>query len=245
MWHKKHRAQDPEAPPGKRLRDNIVDLYASGEVPGERAHALLNDAGDFARSLGSGDLQDLRGTRTPGTSKNQQRRDLRRRLLKGSRWPPVYIAEVRCWSVRDKQLQPKKVAFLLPHEVVGVLSEVSDVDVLFQHSALDGRNQAKYTDISQQLQAPFVCLSLWGDGVPFSWDRKRSADMWAMSFPGLEDMAYRDVRVVLTAVPSESVCKETQDDILTILAWSAGCLALGLWPSSRHDLEEWSGTDDV
>ena len=41
MWHKKHRAQDPDAPPAKRLRDNLVDLFASGEVAGERAQSLL------------------------------------------------------------------------------------------------------------------------------------------------------------------------------------------------------------
>ena len=72
MWHKKHRPTDPEAPPGKRrLRDNLVDLYASGEVAGERAQSLLDDAGDFARSLGSDELQDLRGGRVWGLLKEQ------------------------------------------------------------------------------------------------------------------------------------------------------------------------------
>ena len=71
MWHKKHRDHDPDAPPGKRLRENLTDLYSSGEVPGERAQSLLDDAGDFARSMGSDELQDLRGKRTAGSSKKQ------------------------------------------------------------------------------------------------------------------------------------------------------------------------------
>ena len=70
MWHKKHRQQDAEAPPGKRLRDDPVDLYASGKVAGDRAQSLL-DAGDFARAMGSNELQDLRGRRSAGSEKNK------------------------------------------------------------------------------------------------------------------------------------------------------------------------------
>ena len=243
MWHKKHRSSDPEAPPGKRLRDNLVDLYASGEVAGERAQSLLDDAGDFARAMGSDELQDLKGKRTQGSSKNQER-DLRRRLLRRSKWPPIYVAEVRCYSVKNKQETQQKVAFLLPHEVLGVLSEIGDLETMQQAGALDGHNAQRHQSIVEKLGAPFMSVSLWGDGVPFSWDRKHSADMWAMSFPGLHDKQMRDLRIVITAVPHEVVLRETQDDILSVLAWSFNALAQGAYPDSRHDGAPWLPEDN-
>ena len=147
MWHKKHRPQDPQAPPGKRLRDNLVDLYASGEVSGDRAQSLFDDAADFSRAMGSDEFQELRGGAGPGSAKNKER-DLRRKLLKRSNWPAVYEAEVRCWSVSQKALVPQKIALLLPHEIVGCLSEVGNLTVLQQHGALDGWNARKHADIN-------------------------------------------------------------------------------------------------
>ena len=242
MWHKKHRQQDPQAPPGKRLRDNLVDLYASGEVAGERAQSLLDDAGDFAKSVGHSEFQDLVGGRSEGSQKNKDR-DLRRRLLRRSHWPPVYTAQVRCYSLRQKCIQPQSIALLLPHELIGVLEEVGDSNIMCQHGALDVWNEAKHANIMTSLQVPFVSLSLWGDGVPFSWDRKRSLDMWVLSFPGLEDKALRDLRLVLTALPHECVVRETQDDLLSILAWSFQSLANGHYPTERHDGQAWGAED--
>ena len=184
MWHKKHRQVDPEAPPGRRLRENLVDLFASGDVPGDRAASLLDDAGSFARSMGSSEMQDVRASAYAGGAKNAAR-DLRRKLLKGNKWPSVYIAPIRFWSTKQQVEVERNVAMLLPHEVIGVLAEVGSAEVLTQSVSLDPTNQQKHRSIEDRLQAPFVSVSLWGDGVPFSWDRKKSADIWSISFPGL------------------------------------------------------------
>ena len=58
MWQKRQHNRDEEAPPAKRLKDNIIDLYGSGDVPADRAQELLEDAGALTQSLGSGDLQE-------------------------------------------------------------------------------------------------------------------------------------------------------------------------------------------
>ena len=54
-----------------------------------------------------------------------------------------------------RQLLPKKVAVVLPHEVVGVFSEASNLDILYQHSALDGANEAKNTHVKGALASTF------------------------------------------------------------------------------------------
>ena len=238
MYHKRHRARDSEAPPGKRLRDNLVDLYGSGAVTGERAQTLLEDAGALAQEAGTDDFQDLRAHTSAGSMKNIDR-DLRVRLLKRSRWPPVYIEEVNCWSVSQKVVVKKKLAFLLPHELVGVFSEAGEKAALVSTAGLDSTNLKRHKQILEKLGTPFVSLSLWGDGVPFSWDRKRSVDTWTLSFPGLSEKSHRDIRVCLTAVPHEFMIGECQDDIMAVLAWSLTALSRGQFPEKRRDGSDW------
>ena len=239
MWHKRHRERDPLAPPGKRLRENLADLYSSGEVAGDRAQSLMDDAGEFADSLGSHEFQDLRSS---GGGKNADR-DLRRKLLRRSRWPSVYYAQVRTWSPRLKTEVVQKIALLLPHEIVFVVSEVGSVGVLCQTAGLDSTNLQKHQKIAETLGEHFISISLWGDGVPFSWDRKHSADLWTMSFPGLSQKEHRDIHICLTSLPHESVLRSTQDDVMAILAWSFRVLASGRMPTARHDGEAW-GLED-
>ena len=238
---KKHRLVDAEAP-GKRLRDNLVDLFASGDVPGDRSQSLLNDAADIARSVGSHELQDLRGASSLGSGKNQAR-DLGRRLLRRSLWPPLYEDFVRCWSVKGKQIVAKKVAFLLPHEILSVLHQTAGAGVLQQTEGLDPSNASRTTEIANRLGRPFISVSLWGDGVAFSWDRKRSVDCWTMSLPGLANKNHRDLRIPLVGIPHQWVCRETQDDIFQILAWSFSSLARDKFPTSRFDGSDWLPTE--
>ena len=111
MWHKRHRARDEQAPPAKRLKDNIIDLYGSGDVPADRAQELLEDAGALAHSLGSGDLQEMRRR---GADDRNAARDLRRKLLKTSHWPPIYITKVRMWSVTQKEVLSRRLPSFYP-----------------------------------------------------------------------------------------------------------------------------------
>ena len=243
MWHKRHRSRDAEAPAGKRLRDNILDLYGSGEASAERTQELLDDAAAFAFEAGRDDMQDLRSTASAGNVRNVSR-DLRKRLLKKTHWPPVYVSEVRTWNTKEKEMGVSKVCLLLPHELLYSLCQVGEFEVLTDASGLDAANRQRHGAILDVLGSPFVSLSIWGDGVPFSWDRKRSADLWSMSLPGMGHKPYRDLRFTLTALPHERVVRETQDDLMQILAWSLDASAKGTFPSQRHDGTDWGPEDN-
>ena len=171
MWHKRHREVDEEAPAGKILRDNLVDLYGSGAFPGNRTQSLLDDAGAFATEVGRPDMQELRAHKSCGSVRNVAR-DLRVRLLKRSRWPPLYFQEVRVWCPRANTSVPQPLAFLLPHELVGTIGRVGDPAVMLDSAGLDETNLKKHRAVFERLGEPFMSLSLWGDGVPYSWDRK-------------------------------------------------------------------------
>ena len=242
MWQKRQHTRDAEAPPEKRLRQGLTELYGSGTLPADRTQEMFEDLGAYAAQAGRGDFQDLRQSRHEGSGKNAAR-DLRRKLLKNSKWPPMYEASVRMWVPKEKILKPRPVALLLPHEIVHALSTIGDFNTLVSNAGLDVVNLQRHLDISKRLEVPFVSMSLWGDGVPYSWDRKKSVDIWTLSFPGLLEKKHRDIRVTLTALPHEVVVRETQDDIMAILSWSMQALACGAMPTSRHDASDWGPTD--
>ena len=243
MWQKRQHNRDEEAPPAKRLKDNIIDLYGSGDVPADRAQELLEDAGALTQSLGSGDLQEMRRRGSAGSDKNVAR-DLRRKLLKGSHWPPIYVTMIRMWSVAEKRVTLQKVALLLPHELLQTLKDMGSSEVVFDASGLDTLNQKKYGQILEAMHGElFIPVSLWGDGVPFSWDRKKSADLWCLSLPGQGHKPYRDLRLTLTSLPHENVIRATQDDLMDIFAWSFAHLARGHFPWTRHDEQPWTDGD--
>ena len=109
----------------------------------------------------------MRGRNLPGSVRNTSR-DMRRRLLKRSLWPPLYEAEVRMWVPKEKEMKMRKVAFLLPHEILHVLSEMGKFGVMVCTEGLDTYNARRHSQIFKKMETPFVSLSLWGDGVPYS-----------------------------------------------------------------------------
>ena len=120
MFSKTARPYDASAvPPAKRLRRNLVDLYASNEMSATRAQELVDDAAD----AGVEDCQTLR-RRNRATTTNKKKncaRDLGARLLRGCRWTRTHEAQIRTWNPRRSQEVVTIVHVLLPHEVAHVL----------------------------------------------------------------------------------------------------------------------------
>ena len=82
MHGRKHFLQERfDLRPKKRLRNNIADLLLDGSISGQWAQSLFQDA-HSAAAAGVGELASP--TSCPGNSL----RNLQRRLVKGSKWPP-------------------------------------------------------------------------------------------------------------------------------------------------------------
>ena len=123
MLSKAARPYDPQQlPEAKRLRQNIVDLYSSNVISAKRAQELLNDAA----AAGDRFSARVRGRMTKNTARN-----LRRRLLKGNLWPPVYNARIRVWNTKAKQEEVQQLSFLLPHEVLAVIKSIGQDELLY------------------------------------------------------------------------------------------------------------------
>ena len=95
--------------PDKRLRRNVSDLFLSGAISAGRAATVFQDA-EFDGATGVADLAVNEG-------KNAQR-DLVRKLMKGSKWPPLYAAKIPVLHQKTHQVLEESINVLLPHEVL-------------------------------------------------------------------------------------------------------------------------------
>ena len=82
-----------------------------------------------------------------------------------------------------------------------------------------------------------IGLSFWLDGVALKWDRSDSFDMLTMSIPGLVGPWCN------LGVPLCVIKRSTWDDILTVVRWSLGHVALNAHPVRRHDAADWWRSD--
>jgi len=98
MLSKRAKGYDPsQLPPSKRFRKNLADCFLSNEITGARAQELFNDA----QAAGTADVKDLAG----GTSKSNAARNLKKKLVRYSKWPKPYIAEVRMKDPKTEEVR--------------------------------------------------------------------------------------------------------------------------------------------
>ncbi|CAE7411957.1 unnamed protein product [Symbiodinium sp. CCMP2592] len=213
-----------------RFRHDCMDLFFSGNISGARASRLCENAG-LAGAKGVKDLAQAK--QGSNTARNLLRRNLRR-----TPWPPPYECQVRGKNPRTGKEDLYTLAFMLPHEVLHVLLESNDVSEI--------RNQqARIPNLQEQLQEhgnDVLLLGLWLDGVPFSSDRSQTLQCATLSLPGLTDAG--DFRFPLTGFPKFFQMPEaTWDDVTAIIAWSMRCCYTGFFPSFRHDESRFLGND--
>ena len=71
--------------------------------------------------------------------------------------------------------------------------------------------------------------------MPYSWETRKTADLWTLSMSDLSSKQNRHLRFSLAVLPRDYVCRETQDDVLSVLAWSFTALAKGEHPATRRN----------
>ncbi len=128
---------------------------------------------------------------------------------------------------------------LLPHEVLYALADhaLAPEGLLCQ----DGLSQQGLRHL-QQVGAELgvdpkklIPLGLWGDGVPFNFDRSESLECFTLKLPGLTGI-YEHMRVPLACISRKYLLQEkTFDDIVAVLTWSLQQAASGTMPLAGHD----------
>ena len=226
MQHKRDRGYDPDVPPARRLRANVVDLFMSGHLSGNRTHELLADA----TAAGAEGVRDL----APGASSHASR-DLTRRLLKGCQWPEPYFFPCRVWNIRSQREELVDMPMLLPHELVQALAlaRSSTIEELCSTANMSANTKAHVERIKADIGcAALLGMGLWGDGVPFNYDRSESIEVLTVSLPGLSSR----LRIPLIGVGKRySLGSRTWDDVCRVVAWSFQACLQARMPTKRHD----------
>lgn len=226
MLSKTKRPYDAESlPPGKRLRANVQDLFASNTLSGRRIQEIINDAHD----AGAVAMAPLHGRVDTNSA-----RFLRRAFLRRNQWPGLYWARLRVRGKTSHNEEHQKCSFLLPHEFVEVLCRLGEKTVLLQTGGLDPKSKEHLEMMQTKAGQPLLALGLWGDGVPCNWDRTESVEVFSLNLPGLTG-DNRTLRMPLTALSRKQITPHTWDDILEVLSWSLRHCFAGTLPRCRHD----------
>ena len=231
--NKKRPYDETQVPPGKRLRANLQDLLASNVVSGQRAQSMINDAA----ASGASGLDDLVGKVTKYSA-----RSLRRSMLRWNQWPSLYWAQVHVKDPRSQEEGLEWLAFLLPHEYIGLLCKLGDLDCILEVAGLETLSYEHLLHCQRHAGSSLLPLGLWGDGVPCNWDRAESVDTFSLNLPGLTS-SYKTLRLPITALSHKQLVSKSWGSIMEVVAWSLQHAAAGIYPSSRHDGDQWLASD--
>ena len=232
MLKRPYQPDEDEDSPNKLLR-NIQDLISGNDISAARGRTLLKD------------LSKIR----PGArkfvskwSKNSTQK-FARRMLKMSKWPPIYEATVRTWCPKKNEEVRSKIHVLLPHEIVEALCENGDIDKM--HEVLCDPQTFEHLEKQKRAHGltRAIPLGFWMDGIPYNSNREESLDVLTMNLPGL-DGAFAQLRIPLAAMDHSMVSENTWDDILEIMVWSLQQAACGETETSRHDKAPWDKVTD-
>ena len=223
MFTKRSGPNREGEPQSKRFRANVEDLFLSNELAANRVQSLVQDAsfcGDpfhVARlaSAGKG------GALPKNIARDFMRKTKKRR---GKDWPPLYEFSVRLWDTKKGEETVGKICMLLPHELISSLVKKDNHQALLAKTNLCSATQQHMHKVAHELAIPeaeLIAVALWGDGVPFNWDRKESLEAFTMCFPGLAGEGAK-LRIPLTGL-SKRHCssRNTYDDLFTVFACSS------------------------
>ncbi len=116
-----------ELPPSRRFRSNLGDLFLSNEISAARAQSIFADA----VAAGTAHVADLARVGGRSVGRRNTHRDLLRKLLKGTKWPPPYWASLRVWNPTTQLEEQTWCPMLLPHELTrAIASRTAHRDLL-------------------------------------------------------------------------------------------------------------------
>ena len=222
------RSRDPQASPGKRLRQNVEHLLSTGSASAQVAGEILADASE----AGVGSCSFL----WAANRAEVRSETLLNTMLKRSGWPSLYQTTIPALAKDGETVVDAPAAFLLPHEVLSCLWERSSPEVMLDCRGLDELSQGQLTMLCRKWKVEqLLPLSLWADGVPYSWDRAESIEAYTWNLPGQTSKALRNLRFPLIVVNHHHCCQATHEAVLAVWNWSMAALFRGEWPALGHD----------
>ena len=239
MLSKRARPYDPDSLPKRaRLRRNLEDIFASGQLSAARLTEVCNDI-NRVDPLSFADV-----ARVPEQSRRggDMCRWWKRKLQKKMKWMPHYWAQVRVLDVKTNEETLEWMAFHLPHEIVQVLEDSGSVEKLLETDGMDPPSLVHLDECEHEAGCALLGLGLWGDGCPCNWDRTESLCVLSLNLPGQTGPNAR-IRIPITCFGDKQKGPNTWHDIMSVVKWSLEVLATGQPPMARHDNSPWLKSD--
>lgn len=227
--------------PSKRLRHNVIDMFLSNDMSALRAQSFFEDA---AAAGASGGFNRLQRAGNSGAHGKTMHRDVLRKCLKGTKWPPPYLANIRVWDPHLQQATFCIVPIMLPHEQIRAICGKSNLQALLAKEGMSAEALRHLREVVAATGASdLLGLGFWLDGTPCNWDRSQSVETVSLNFPG-HTAELANLRLPVSAIMKKFMLKhDTVDDILSIVSWSLQCALDGNMPARRHDGTPWDKTD--
>ena len=136
---------------------------------------------------------------------------------------------------------------LLPHEILYALADHAfNPAALLCQEGLSQQGHRHLTTVASEFGVDpktLIPLGLWGDGVPFNFDRSESLECFTLKLPGLTGV-HEHTRMPSAVISRKYLLNQhTFDDIVAVLTWSLQMAASGIMPSSRHDNSQFNKQD--
>ena len=244
MFSKRSLPDRSDEPRMKRFKTNMEDLVLSNEISADRAQSVLRDASYMNDPFG---VRRLAAAGKRGTLKKNLARDLMRKIKKSRRtgWPPLYEFSVRLWDTKQQKETVGQISMLLPHELIAALLKKGNREALLETTNLCAASRQHMAKVASDLNIPeseLIALALWGDGVPFNWNREESLEVFTICFPGASG-SLQSMRLPISGVSKRHCSENTYNDVLSVFSWSMQALATGKHPTTRHDGTAWGAKE--
>ena len=107
-------------------------------------------------------VQMQKGLERNGKADCNLRRGLVRNLLKATRWPKLYVQDVRCLNPKSNEEEPMALAFILPQEILSVIAAKADREVLMSTERMDPLSKAHLGKCQDSAGEQLLSIGMWG-----------------------------------------------------------------------------------
>ncbi len=221
--------------PARVLERDVDDLVGENLISASRGQRLL------AKAVGAG-VKEL--SRSSNPSLKNAARAFKKRKLKHTFWPNVYVFKCPVWSRKQNATVLEAVAMWLPLELLSMIWELGLPEIITSTDRMDPQTKAHLEELKAKLGAPDLWgFGIHGDGVPNNYDKTESAQVISINLPGVGGQFAR-MRIPLCVLPSAKIAPETMDAIFEVIAWSLRHLQVGCHPTCMLDEEAWHAATD-
>ena len=108
---------------GKKLRENVADLFLMGGISAKRARSLYADS----QTSDPKEIAELAKV----AEGSHAHRDLMRKLRKNKKWPDPFEAHIPVYNRKTCKTEMGKIEIMLPHELVQCMCKWNNHDEEF------------------------------------------------------------------------------------------------------------------